>query len=295
MTPPLTGRAQDLERDHPEWKPWLGVLEEVVRESADPQWDKVVPAAPDRQESKIPGLAGATLELQPSLVRRWTERLMRAAVRSGTPQMATLDRATDNGIDLFHLLKAALCQDLEPLQQIAHHLEVDPEAFKAVAVLLPTPLLHACHRAWRASIERSWVEGYCPVCGGWPAFAEVCGIERSRYLRCGRCGGGWEAHCLFCPYCGMADHEELASLVPEKSGSTGGIQVCKRCLGYVKSFTLLQGTSPDKVIFDDLASVELDVAALEAGYKKAAGLGYALDITVVGALGRTNKFFPWRS
>ena len=93
----------------------------------------------------------------------------------------------------------------------------------------------------------------------------------------------------------MADHEELASLVPEKSGSTGVIEVCKRCLGYVKSFTTLQGSPPDKVIFDDLASVELDVAALEAGYKKTAGLGYALDIAVVGAPAPSNKFFPWRS
>jgi FdhE protein len=124
------------------------------------------------------------------------------------------------------------------------------------------------------------MEGYCPICGAWPVFAEVRGVERSRCLRCGRCGGEWQAHCLFCPYCGMTDHEELVSLVPEKGGSNAVIDACRRCLGYVKSFTRLQGSPPSEVLLDDLASVQLDVAALEQGYKRRQGAGYSLAATV---------------
>jgi FdhE protein len=123
------------------------------------------------------------------------------------------------------------------------------------------------------------MEGYCPVCGAWPALAEVRGIERSRYLRCGRCGGQWQAHLLFCPYCGTTDHREQISLVPENS-SKSAIDACKRCLGYVKTFTTLQGSPPAKVILDDLASVELDVAAAAQGYKRPEGAGYSLNVTV---------------
>jgi FdhE protein len=78
----------------------------------------------------------------------------------------------------------------------------------------------------------------------------------------------------------MADHNELVSLVPENSGSNAVIDACKRCLGYVKTFTMLQGSPPARVLLDDLGSVELDVAALEQGYKRPQGNGYWLNVTV---------------
>jgi len=87
---------------------------------------------------------------------------------------------------------------------------------------------------------------------------------------------------LFCPYCGITDHEELVSLVPERSGANSVIEACKHCLGYVKSFTLLQGSQPTKVLLDDLASVDLDVAAVEQGYRRPQGAGYALAAMVMG-------------
>ena len=154
----------------------------------------------------------------------------------------------------------------------------DPEAFHAVTALLPLPLLHACNRRWKPS--ESWLEGYCPICGAWPAFAEIRGIERNRYFRCGGCGSEWQSHCLFCPYCAATDHNQLASLVPEQSGSRSVIDACNRCLGYLKAFTTLQGSPPARIILDDLATVELDCAAAERGYKRPPGAGYLLNVTV---------------
>ena len=74
----------------------------------------------------------------------------------------------------------------------------------------------------------------------------------------------------------MTDHNELVSLVPEQGGTTRVIEACKRCLGYVKTFTTLQGSPAAKVILDDLASVDLDIAALEHGYQRPHGTGYSL-------------------
>jgi FdhE protein len=271
---------QDLKRRHPEWEPWLAVVQEVLSATTNPHWDALVPSRTESQQSRVPLLAGMTLNLELRSVRRLWDTLIRIAHRSGTPKMATLQPARSADVELSSLFKASLCQDGARLKEIAAHIDADPEAFQAVAALLPIPLLHACNRRWASSKSVSWTEGYCPICGAWPALAEIRGIERNRYLRCGRCGGEWQAQCLFCPYCGMTDHNQLVSLVSEKSGSNSVIETCNRCLGYVKAFTTLQGSPPAKVILDDLASVDLDVAALEKGYKRPQGAGYGLDVVV---------------
>ena len=287
MTAVDTG-LRDLKSRHPEWEPWLCVVQEVLSETINPEWDALVPGRSEAQQSKVPLLAGITLGLKTRSVRRLLEKLIRAAHQNGTPKLATLESALRRDLDILKLFKASLCQDSERLKEIAAHLGADPEAFHAVAALLPLPLLHACNRGWASSKSVSWMEGYCPTCGAWPAFAEVRGIERNRYFRCGRCGGEWQARCLFCPYCGMTDHNELVSLVPEKSGTNSVIDACKRCLGYVKTFTTLQGSPPFKILLDDLASAHLDVAALEQGYRHPEGGGYSLNVTLTenGAISR---------
>jgi FdhE protein len=266
-------RLRDLGREFPEWRPWLTLVEEVLRETRDARWEAWVPEPPASQESTVPLLAGATLALEITAVGGWCERLLHTASRSGAPKMSTLSRIQQKRLNTVDLFTFSLCQNGTWLKETAIDLGVDADALQAVALLAPIPFLQACNRRWMA--------GYCPVCGAWPACAEVRGIERRRYLRCGRCGGGWQAQCLSCSYCGMTDHEELIALVPEKRGSHAVIEACKRCLGYVKAFATLQGSPPAKVMVDDLASVDLDIAALEQGYRRPAGAGYSLEITIV--------------
>jgi FdhE protein len=283
-----------LKRQRPEWEPWLAVVQEILRETGTPEWDAAVPARANSEQSTIPLLAGATLALQASSVRRVLKRLIRIASLSETPKMATLESALHADLDVLTLFKASLCQDSDRVNAVAVVRGADAEALQAVIALLPLPFLHACSRRWASSISESWVEGYCPVCGAWPAFAEVRGIERSRFFRCGRCGGAWHARCLHCPYCALSDHDALVSLVPEKGGSYGVIDACKRCLGYVKTFTRLQGCPPDTVMLDDLASVDLDVAAVALGYARPPGAGYALDVTVIDK-GAARRLFTWNA
>jgi FdhE protein len=268
--------VQVLERRHPEWKPWLTVVQTLLSETANPAWDAVVPLRTETQHGKVPLLADATLRFEKGLVRRLVDQLLRAACRSGTPKLATLEPLLHAEFDALTLFRAALCQEGDPPAGLC----ADPEALRAIAALVPVPFLQACNRRWASLKPASWMEGYCPVCGAWPTLAEVRGIERSRYFRCARCGGAWQAHCLFCPYCGMTDHTELACLVPEKAGAAGVIDACRRCLGYVKTLATLQGSAPAKVLLDDLATVDLDVAAFERGYSRPAGAGYPLNLTV---------------
>jgi FdhE protein len=279
MTELDTG-LQDLERQHPEWAPWLAVVQAIIVEAADPKWDTTVPPCAGTQQGKVPLLAEAAIEMPTNRVAPMWAQLIGIACRSGTSKMATLAPVAHAEVDILKLFKASLHQDNDQMKAIAASLGVDPEAFQAVAAIVPVPFLQACNRCCAHSITPGWTEGYCPVCGAWPALAEVRGIERSHFFRCGRCGGGWQTHCLFCPYCGMTDHQELVSLVPDQSASNAVIDACKRCLGYVKTFTKLQGSPPAKIMLDDLASVELDVAAAEQGYKRPQGAGYFLNVTV---------------
>lgn len=283
----------DIGRQRPEWAPWLAVVREVVQELEDRRWDAFVPDLAKAPENKVPLLSGATLNFDKKAVREWTARLFRTALKSGTSAMATLAVAAD-GADALAILKGSLCQDGAALNETAARFGADPDAFQAVASQLAVPFLHACSRRWANSLPISWMEGYCPVCGAWPAFAEVRGIDRNRYFRCGRCASEWRMLGLICPFCGMDDHEQLARLVPEKDGATRVIESCKRCLGYVKTFTRLQPSPAARVILDDLANVDLDMAALEQGYKRPPGAGYALDVAVVEKAAASDRFFSWR-
>jgi FdhE protein len=288
---------QDLKRQHPEWEPWLAVLQVMLGEIGDSKWDASVPVEVRSQQGtgKVPLLAGAALKLHPSSVGPMFERMVRVASRSGTAEMATLQAIAYAKLDVLAIFRASLNHDRQCMKEMASDVGANPEAFHAVGALISIPFLQACNRVLARSIALSWTEGYCPLCGAWPAFAEVRGIERSRYFRCGRCGIQWQAHCLFCPYCSMTDHKELASLVPEQNGGKSVIDACNRCLGYVKTLTKLQGSPPAKVMVEDLASVDLDIAALEQGYRRPEGLGYSLN-AIVGSKAMPSKtFFSWGS
>jgi FdhE protein len=294
-----------LKRQRPEWEPWLAVVEEVLREAGTSTWDVAVPAGDclsaeaagakaAARRATVPLLAGATIGLQASAVRRLLERLIHIGSRSGTPKMATLAVAVRAELDVLTLFTASLCQDSARIEEVAAASGADAEALQAVVALLAVPFLHACTHRHASSISESWVEGYCPLCGSWPAFAEVRGIERSRYFRCGRCGGEWHARILHCPYCAMSNHDELIALVPEKGGSHATIDACSRCRGYVKTFTRLQACPAGTIILEDLASVDLDFAALEQGYARPACAGYPLDVRVSDTAAR-RRFFAWNA
>jgi FdhE protein len=210
------------------------------------------------------------------------------------PRIAGLAPARYADLDIALLFPAALCQDTDRITETAMRAGADADALHALVALLPVPFLHACRRRWEPTRVQNWIESYCPVCGAWPAFAEVRGIERNRYFRCGRCSAAWYAQALSCPYCRTRTHEDLVTLVPGKSGTNAVIDACSQCLGYVKTFTTLSGCPPGAVMLQDLASVDLDVAALDHGYGRPAGAGYALTISVTET-GATRRMFSWRS
>jgi len=281
----------NLKHQRPEWTPWLAVVEVALRESDERVWADAVPAMP-ATTGAAPRLAGATLTLRRTAVDSYFERLLQAGSKSGTREMATLGSASARSLDALVVFRAALCQEPGDITQAAVRCGVDPDALQAVAALVPVPFLQACNRSWGAPPD--WVEPYCPVCGSWPAFTEVRGIERSRHYRCGRCGSEWHAHGLSCPFCATTDHQDLVRLVPGDPGASSAVEACRRCLGYVKTFNRLQGCPPAAVMIEDLGGVALDLASLEQGYARPSTAGYAIDVTISEApAGR--RFLAWNA
>ena len=284
----LTG----LKRERPEWAPWLAIVEETLRDAGASAWDANIPPGLHVPQFKTPALAGAVLAVEVRAIRNLLRRLIRVASRAGTPEMATLRSVSNADPDVLTLFSASLCQNRLAITEAARPCGADAGALEAVVALLAVPFLHACNREWAGTMPPGWLQGYCPVCGAWPAFAETRGIERNRFFRCGRCGGEWHARPLRCPYCGMDDHNALASLVPENGGVNAVIEGCRSCGGYVKTFTRLQGCPPGAVMLDDLASVPLDIAALEQGYTRPPGPGYPLDVSVT-VRNAPRRFLAW--
>lgn len=295
----------ELKQRRTEWAPWLAVVEEVLRETDTSEWESAFsPAAQlnvaqsanaNPQQRAVSLLAGMAVGVRSRSVRRFLKHLIGVAVASGAPKMATLDSVRDSDLDVLALFKGSLTQDTEYLGRIAVSRGADVDAFHAVVGLVCVPFLQACGRRLRGSIPASWSEGYCPLCGSWPAFVEERGIERSRYFRCGRCGGEWHARALSCPYCGVSEHDALISLIPQAGRSRGIVEACTRCSGYMKVLIRLQGCSPLAVLVEDLASVDLDLAARAAAYTRPAGAGFPLDITVSDEPGITRRLFAWNA
>ena len=284
----MTIAVDGLRRTRPEWSPWLAVVEEALRETTHGRWDRVVPEP--GEDRRPPLLDGSSVVVADSAARDLLTRLIRTAASSGTAKMATLEAALRSDIDVAGLFAASVCQDRDRVSETAAVCRADAEALQAVVALLAIPFLQACNRRWASPLTESFTEGFCPICGSWPTLAEMRGIERSRYLRCGRCGSEWHSQILHCAYCGTTNHEHLASLVPETAASGGAIEACRRCHSYLKVFTKLQGSPPAEVMLHDLATVDFDVAALEQGYTRPVRPGRDIEITVVTT---APQVLPW--
>jgi FdhE protein len=256
----------------------LGVLAAVLEEAAEgppgAPWDAVA-ASTTLQAEHAPGtplLAGARIPIDARLADRWVRRVLTLAAEAG-PEAVDLRAAADDDpsgapLDARAFLEAAVNADGDRLEALARSLDIDPDALAAVAALAVMPLLQALRRRFGPAADPRWEEGWCPVCGGWPHLAEQRGLERARRLRCARCGGDWVQPGIRCPYCGVVGHEARAALVSEQDGEARKVETCSVCRGYLKSVSTLRAWAADEVALTDLATVDLDLVALERAFER---------------------------
>lgn len=289
MTMGISGDARErlsnLAQTTPEWEAWLRLLGVTLEAIQDPVWDKCVPDVDAGDGARgAPLLEGATLEVDPRHVHRWVTRLLTMATEAGGMDGSALSRITSSdATESVYLIEAAVQQDSARLTELALKAGSQPGALAATASLAAMPLLQACGRRLTGQAPRTWSHGYCPICGAWPAMAELRGLERERRMRCSGCGGDWSLPSLQCPYCNNKDFRKLGSLLPEENFEARKADTCEVCKGYVKTISTLMAQPPDSVALEDLATVDLDVAALERGYSRPPQTGWSLSVHVAAA------------
>ena len=256
----------ELEAQRPELSAWLRPLR-ISLASLEKEWSNLVPVCAQERRTEAPFLDGSVLPVDSSELRLHVRTVLHAALAGD--HRSNIDR-----LDSIALLEYAIAGDTAAIDQMAGTAGLNALALNAAMQLAAVPILIACARNIATPAIKSWPHGYCHVCGAPPVLAEVLGLERSRQLRCGRCGSGWNSHVLLCPYCGERDHAKLGSLTPEgQLGQICWIETCHTCMSYVKARAALRGFAAEHVLIEDARSLDLDLVAVERGYAKPVGGG----------------------
>ena len=277
-------RLAELQRRHPEWQAWLQLVGEAERAVGDAAWSRPPDSSHSDASPGTPLLHGAMLRIDAVTAQELLQRL--TLIASDFEGAASLRRYRPKAEDAVRLLSAAVRQDADKIAGVARVGELDIGALTSVAHLATLPLLRSAGQSLQDRIPEHWPHGYCPVCAAWPIFAERRGLDRSRRLRCGRCAAQWEVQWLYCIYCDERNHEQLATLEPEKQAETLKVETCASCNGYLKSIATLQGFPEFELLLQDLETVELDLVALERGYHRPLQSGFRLDIDIIDRASR---------
>lgn len=275
-----------LDVEHPEWRPLLVLIEAALSEAERPHWARFVPALGHQGREGRPLLDGAVISVAPKRIERWVRHILALAAAAGTEVEPLVKAVAAGRLAPSLLFETAVSRDVDRFHEIARVERDYGGVLQGLASLIAMPMLQTCRRAWAERVPTDWTYGYCPVCGGWPALAEIRGLDGARHLRCGCCGNDWRTEWLRCPFCGEGDHEKLGSLVSPDALERHTIEVCDGCRAYVKTITTLTAIRPDDVLLQDLATLALDMAALERDYRRPAAKGCAVTVGVVAE--------PWR-
>lgn len=176
------------------------------------------------------------------------------------------------------LLEAACREILDPslAKDAAPHLGAwareHPEApyfFRFITTSAATPSFAAVGRILgeEHNTDNVWAHGHCPVCGSLPLIGRLEGKEGRRLHTCSLCSFEYRVPRLGCPFC----------LAPETEGSEYHISeeepgylltACKACNTYFKLGDAREFDRPWFPLLDDLASLTLDLYAIQMGYKR---------------------------
>ncbi len=279
----------------------LGLLAEQIPELADAAafYQRVLPvvneasaalpsisleseAAQRKLASGQPILVGETLEFDPEKARSVFLSLCKAveSLRHGNRKVSTsmADTAMKAAkirkgieakkLDAPTLLVLAISGDENPIKEVAAAGRYD----SSMLFNLSQYALKAFLRAWRREVEgivdvENWKQSHCPFCGSPPGLAEIQGKQSERHLRCLRCGADWPYPNLQCAFCGCDDYHQLGILWPESDVLKYSVITCQVCKRYIKTIASYAPSPVEKLAIEDLATLPLDWAAVEKGYK----------------------------
>jgi FdhE protein len=249
------------------------ILPALFADSAAPA---AVPLTSEQAEVKLqqslPLLRGETVRLDiPGFSRRWQQICLALEQQQpGADVKGVAQALRRKQLDPQWLLDETLAGRPEAIHRRADELGLDAGLTATVLRLSLFPLMVQLNAALAPLRDGcGWEHGYCVTCGSWPLLGEFRGLEQTRFLRCGLCAAQWEFPRLRCPFCNTADHRELGYFYvdTEEEREKYRAATCGACKGYVKMVSTLGELSPPRLLVADVATMHLDLAAAERGYR----------------------------
>jgi formate dehydrogenase maturation protein FdhE len=145
--------------------------------------------------------------------------------------------------------------------------EVSPAiaGLEPLLLLAMRPFLSRCADAVMArTVFNGWPHGTCPLCGGEPDLSLITPAAE-RFLICARCISRWRFHQLTCPFCRNADRARMTSFATRDGWYR--LNACDVCQRYVKAFDGRHAARPVMPAVDAIATLPLDAAAVQRGYR----------------------------
>ena len=143
-----------------------------------------------------------------------------------------------------------------------------PEPADGLETVLQQAMRPFLTRAADAILARlpidGWNQGTCPVCGGEPDLAVITPAA-DRLLICGRCLARWRFGQLTCPFCLNADKGRITSFA-SRDGQYR-LYACDACQRYLKAYDARRAGRPVMPAVDSVATLPLDAAAIQRGYR----------------------------
>ncbi|MEQ1909787.1 MAG: formate dehydrogenase accessory protein FdhE [Vicinamibacterales bacterium] len=229
----------------------------------------------------IPALTGEPIQLPVDALRPTFLELCRALAEGGGGEatLQILAAAESGQINVHSLMMLALRREQGAMRAAATRAGLGHDLLWLVADLGVSPFVHTLlDSVFGATTEPltsaldTWARGYCPLCGSWPALAERHGD--SRRLRCSLCAAAWELPGDRCLYCGESG-ELFAVLTPDASRPGRTIETCRGCKGYAKVLDTDTSIPFPLLALADLDSMDLDMAAMHAGFARPALKSFA--------------------
>ncbi len=181
-------------------------------------------------------------------------------------QSKKIEEALENKrLELKNLFKEGVKE--KKVQQVADGLGLDKKVFSFLIQSSAGPSIQGGMEQLRSEVDsEAWLKGYCPICGSLPSLSLLKEEIGKRYLLCSYCGYQWRVDRLFCPFCNNKDQESLHYLFAEGEEAYR-IDLCDKCHQYIKTIDYRNLAESDPVL-EDLATLHLDILALEKGYKR---------------------------
>jgi FdhE protein len=225
-------------------------------------------------KKSIPALHGEPIPLPAHVLelsaREYAEHLAKGG--AGDTAAAVCRALDTRALDAAALISACFGRDQRRVRFIAAQHSISPDIAWLVAELAVAPFAHLLQCQALASPDaadsvRAWDRGYCPACGSWPAVAEV--IAGRHALRCSFCAASWEVSSYRCIYCSN-DSDAFITAAPNAEQPGRRLQMCNACGAYLKVLELTSPTEFPLVAIEDLASMDLDMMAIERKYMRPA-------------------------